>query len=148
MLCNPVSCVAVSSSWQVLWAEERIWDVFLPLERLGGGLWTLGLLLRWLFVDPRVPPGPGVFPRKFLLRCLANGDLFSLEGPLVVYIFQGVFLLHLRCYLCWLITFLKNVLLFRATPSACGRSQARGRMGAVAAGLRHSHSNTGSELPP
>ena len=33
---------------------------------------------------------------------------------------------------------------FRATPMAYGRSQARGRIGAGAAGLRHS--NAGSEL--
>ena len=33
----------------------------------------------------------------------------------------------------------------RATPVAYGRSQARGRIGAVAAGLHHSHSNAGSE---
>jgi len=36
--------------------------------------------------------------------------------------------------------------LFRATPMAYGGSQARGPIGAVAAGLRHSHSNTRSEL--
>ena len=35
--------------------------------------------------------------------------------------------------------------LFRATPVAYGGSQARGRIGAVAACLHHSHSNTGSE---
>ena len=32
-----------------------------------------------------------------------------------------------------------------AAPLAYGGSQARGLMGAVAAGLHHSHSNTGSE---
>jgi len=32
-----------------------------------------------------------------------------------------------------------------AAPSAYGGSQARGRIGAVAAGLRQSHSNAGSE---
>ena len=37
-------------------------------------------------------------------------------------------------------------LLFRATPTAYGGSQVRGPMGAVAAGLCHSHSNTGSKL--
>ena len=36
--------------------------------------------------------------------------------------------------------------LFRATPSAYGGSQAKGLIGAVAAGLHHSHSNVGSEL--
>ena len=33
----------------------------------------------------------------------------------------------------------------RAAPSAYGGSQARGRIGALAAGLHQSHSNTGSE---
>ena len=36
--------------------------------------------------------------------------------------------------------------LFRATPTAYGSSQARGLIGAVAAGLHHSHSNARSEL--
>ena len=38
-------------------------------------------------------------------------------------------------------------LLFRAAPSAYGGSQARGLIGATAAGLHHSHSNTGSKPP-
>ena len=38
-----------------------------------------------------------------------------------------------------------NFCLFRATPSAYGSSQARGWMGAIAAGLHRSHSNTGAE---
>ena len=37
-------------------------------------------------------------------------------------------------------------LLFRAAPVAFGVSQARGQIGAVTAGLYHSHSNTRSEL--
>ena len=36
-------------------------------------------------------------------------------------------------------------LLFRATPEAYGSSQARGRIGAVAASLHQGHSNAGSE---
>ena len=36
--------------------------------------------------------------------------------------------------------------LFRAAPTACGSSQARGRIGATATGLHHSHSNAASEL--
>ena len=36
--------------------------------------------------------------------------------------------------------------LFRATPAAYGGSQARDRIGATAAGLGHSHSNTRSKL--
>ena len=35
---------------------------------------------------------------------------------------------------------------FRAIPLAYGGSQARGQVGAAAAGLHHSHSNAGSEL--
>ena len=35
--------------------------------------------------------------------------------------------------------------LFTATPAAYGGSQARGLIGATAAGLYHGHSNTGSE---
>ena len=40
--------------------------------------------------------------------------------------------------------------LFWAAPAAYGDSQARGQIGAVAAGLRQSHSNVGSKLclPP
>ena len=37
------------------------------------------------------------------------------------------------------------VLLFRAAPAAHGSSQARGPIAAAATGLRHSHSNLGSE---
>ena len=36
-------------------------------------------------------------------------------------------------------------LLFRDVPAAHGGSQARGQIRAIAAGLRHSHSNAGSE---
>ena len=36
-------------------------------------------------------------------------------------------------------------LVFRATPTAYGNSQARGLIGATAAGLHHSHSNVGSK---
>ena len=35
--------------------------------------------------------------------------------------------------------------LFRATPAAYGSAQARGQIGAAAASLHHSHSNTGSQ---
>ena len=39
-------------------------------------------------------------------------------------------------------------LFFRATPTAYGGSQARGRIGAIATGQHHSHSNTRSERCP
>ena len=42
----------------------------------------------------------------------------------------------------WLFFFVN---FFRATPEAYGGSQARGLIGATAAGLRNSHSNAGSE---
>ena len=38
--------------------------------------------------------------------------------------------------------------LFRAALRTYGCSQAKGQIGATAAGLHHSHSNPGSELPP
>ena len=41
--------------------------------------------------------------------------------------------------------FFLSFCLFRATPMAYGRSQARGLIEAVAASLYHSHSNAGSE---
>ena len=47
----------------------------------------------------------------------------------------------------WLL-FFSSLLLFRAALVAWGGSEARGRMGAVGAvatGLHHSHSNTGSK---
>ena len=37
-------------------------------------------------------------------------------------------------------------LFFRATPVAYGGTQARGRIGAAASSLHHSHSNVGSKL--
>ena len=42
-------------------------------------------------------------------------------------------------------TFFSPLFLFRSPPSAYGRSQIRGQISAVAASLRHSHSNIGSE---
>ena len=45
----------------------------------------------------------------------------------------------------WIFCFIFCFLLFRAAPVAYGVSQARGQIGATAAGLHHSHSNTGSE---
>ena len=42
-------------------------------------------------------------------------------------------------------SFFLFLFLFRAAPMAYGGSQARGRMGATAAGLHHSHSHAGSK---
>ena len=56
------------------------------------------------------------------------------------------FLICTEVALCFLFV---GFLFFRAEPTACGGSQARGP-GATAAGLHHSHSNARSEphLPP
>ena len=52
----------------------------------------------------------------------------------------------LKVYTAWqCFFFFFFLLLFRAAPTAPGRSQARGRIGTVATGLHHSHSNMGSE---
>ena len=63
---------------------------------------------------------------------------------------------HIKHFVLMLFVFLlfllNNLLFFclfpfsRATPSAYGGSQARGPIGAEAAGLHHSHSKAGSEL--
>ena len=47
--------------------------------------------------------------------------------------------------LCFCVCLFVCFCLFRVTPMAYGSSQARVLIGAVAAGLRHSHSNLGSE---
>ena len=55
-------------------------------------------------------------------------------GPLAMVLIYLYILFH--CFI---------FLLFRATSTAYGSSQARGRIGAIAASLYHSHSNAGSE---
>ena len=61
---------------------------------------------------------------------------------------------HLVLLLLLLLLLLLSLFVFLpfpwAAPAAYGGSEARGRIGAVAAGLRQSHSNAGSELhlPP
>ena len=44
------------------------------------------------------------------------------------------------------LSFFLSVCLFRAAPMAYGGSQAKDPIGAIAAGLYHSHSNTRSQL--
>ena len=55
----------------------------------------------------------------------------------IVFVTLFIFILYVFIYL---------FLLFRASPEAYGGSQARGQIGAVAAGLHRSHSNARSEL--
>ena len=57
--------------------------------------------------------------------------------------FFNFFIVALFIYL-----FIYLFMLFRATPTAYGGSQARGRIRATAASLCHSQSNAGSELCP
>ena len=52
---------------------------------------------------------------------------------------KGMYLTHFEVYL------FIYLFIFRATPTAYGGSQARGLIIAVAAGLHHSHTNSGSE---
>jgi len=49
-------------------------------------------------------------------------------------------------YFYFFLVFLFLLLLLFLAPAEYGGSQARGRIGAVATGLRQSHSNAGSEL--
>ena len=51
-------------------------------------------------------------------------------------------MIQVLMYVCMYVSFV----LFRAVPTAYGGSQARGLIGAAAAGLRHSHDSARSEL--
>ena len=50
------------------------------------------------------------------------------------------------CRFLFLFLFCFVLVFFRATPTACGSSQARGQIGAIAASLHHSYSDARSEL--
>ena len=69
---------------------------------------------------------------------------------LAIFVFLFPFSFFLSFFFFFFFFLCVCVCLFRAAPTAYGGSQARGRIGAVAAGLHHSHSNTKSELrlPP
>ena len=63
--------------------------------------------------------------------------------PLMVVTFKSpVFLKFI-----YLLFFWSFFVFSRAAPTAYGGSHARGQIGAVASGLHHSHSNSGSGLP-
>ena len=53
--------------------------------------------------------------------------------------------LYFKLYMKYVFLVVVVVLLFQAVPAAYGGSQARGQIGAVAAGLCHSRGNAGSE---
>ena len=65
---------------------------------------------------------------------LAQEEKDNLNSPSSVKEIECLFFIFIYLFICC----------FRATPIAYGGSQSRGQIGAVAAGLHHSHSNTGS----
>jgi len=67
-------------------------------------------------------------------KCMRSGDR---EGTILFYYYYFLFL-----FFCLFFFFL---LFLWAAPAAYGGSQARGRIGAVATGLRQSHSNARSQ---
>ena len=84
---------------------------------------SLDLLLPWLWHRPAA--AAPIRPLAWAIK----GKKIDSYG---VHFFFFLLLLLLFC-------------LFRATPVAYGSSQARGRIGAAATSLHHSHSNAGSE---
>ena len=87
-----------------------------------------GFSLSGLWICHAIPFWPAQF--------LKSNQLLSLWSSLLTSSFSFFFFLFLFFVF----------YLFRATPTAYGGSQARGLIGAVAADLHQSHSNTGSEL--
>ena len=75
------------------------------------------------------------FQRPNFIREI-QGSMRKLHNDLTVSLLFFFFLIFLFCLFAF----------SRAAPVAYGGSQARGRIGAVAAGLHQSHSNLGSEL--
>ena len=73
-----------------------------------------------------------------------HSHAFSFIPKLRLQSLKGTFIIFFFSFSFW------SFYLFRATLMAHGGSQARGPIRVVAAGLRHSHSNAGSEprLPP
>ena len=60
---------------------------------------------------------------------------------------QDKILTKCLCFWFWVfVGFFCLFLIFRATTEAYGGSQAKDHIGAIAAGLHHSHSNSGSKL--
>ena len=67
----------------------------------------------------------------------------TIFDPLVILPLSPPFIPNVLVFLFCFVLFV--FCLFRAAPVAYGDSQARGLIGATAAGLHHSHSNAGSE---
>ena len=68
------------------------------------------------------------------------------EHGISFHFFEFIILFYI--FILYFILFIYLFLLFRAAPVAYGCSQARGQIGAAAAGLCHSHSNPGSDSDP
>ena len=99
-----------------------------------------------------------LFPE--LTCCISHSHDVPITQPisLLYFLWQLAWLsLYRRCLnICWMTNFTNCwifsgqffclfVLFFRATPAAYGSAQARGRIGAAAASVHHSHSNDRSE---
>ena len=69
---------------------------------------------------------------------------FSKFFPEVYFFFEALSLGRINPYICNYILFI-YLLFFKATPTACGGSQARGSIGAVVKGLHQSQSNAVSD---
>ena len=99
-------------------------------------------------------PGSGIDRShdSFILKFLRNLHTIFHSFPTILYSYQKYtssnFSTSLLILIFYLIHSLINFLLFclfRTAPVAYEGSQARGRIRAIVAGLRHSHSNSGSE---
>ena len=83
-------------------------------------------------------PGIGLRLTNIYLIAFTSGQEFGTGLKILlreILLSEKVIFLFLFLFFC----------LFRSTPVACGGSQARGLIGAVAAGLRQSHSNARPE---
>ena len=110
---------------------------------------------------PRNPIGGVLAWAQFIVCLVDNQNYFMIVFPILkcrvgIYIFSKWQKIHIvPQIMMWGILdwkaqkkvplFYFIFCLFRAMPSAYGGSQATGPVGAVAAGLRHSHSNVGSK---
>ena len=130
-------------SWVWFWKQMQAW------AESHGGAGTSALAAR------PGPMTPGLCPwRSSRSGTPARGHRGQVSplcalGALACHIRQT--LRHQNCFsgdttISLLSCFFFIFCLFRATPAAYGSFQAKGLIGAVAAGVHHSHSNVGSEL--
>jgi len=76
---------------------------------------------------------------------IVEGPALSQRKLCISYAMLGTKIKKEHGFVCLIDCYLFYFFLFRATPLAYGSSQARGQIGATAAGLHHSYSNTGSK---